>query len=159
MLALLTSAALWWAYFDVVARAPARRLAELHGAARNTLARDAFAYLHLPLIAGIELFALGVEQVVGHTDEALKVEAADGAVRRRRAVPAGARRVQAADVRQLQTASGWSRALLCVACIPFATDWNARGGARRRHRDHDRADRLRGLSASATPAPRVRMAA
>ena len=56
--------------------AAGRRLAELSGAARNTLARDSFAYLHLPMIAGIELFALGVEQVVGHVDEALKIEAA-----------------------------------------------------------------------------------
>ena len=52
-----------------------RRLAELTGAARSTLARDSFAYLHLPMIAGIELFALGVEQVVGHVDEALVLEA------------------------------------------------------------------------------------
>ena len=44
--------------------------------ARNTLGRDSFAYLHLPLIAGIELFALGVEEVVGHVDEELPLEAA-----------------------------------------------------------------------------------
>ena len=75
VLALAASAALWWAYFDVVAPVAQRRLAELHGVARNTLARDSFAYLHLPMIAGIELFALGVEQVVGHVDEALSIEA------------------------------------------------------------------------------------
>ena len=55
---------------------PSGGSAELRGVARNTLARDAFAYLHLPMIAGIELFALGVEQVVGHVDEALELEAA-----------------------------------------------------------------------------------
>jgi low temperature requirement protein LtrA len=75
VLSLLTSGALWWAYFDVVAMLAAQRLAELHGAVRNTLARDAFAYLHLPLIAGIELFALGVEEVIGHVDEPLAAEA------------------------------------------------------------------------------------
>ena len=75
VLSLIASAALWWAYFDVVAQIAQRRLAELHGTARNLLARDAFAYLHLPMIAGIELFALGVEQVVGHVDEPLKPEA------------------------------------------------------------------------------------
>jgi low temperature requirement protein LtrA len=75
VLALIGSAGLWWAYFDVVAPVAHRRLGQLSGVARNTLARDSFAYLHLPMIAGIELFALGVEQVVGHVDEALAIEA------------------------------------------------------------------------------------
>jgi low temperature requirement protein LtrA len=75
VLSLIASAALWWAYFDVVADIAQRRLAELGGTARNVLARDAFAYLHLPMIVGIELFALGVEQVVGHVSEPLKPEA------------------------------------------------------------------------------------
>jgi low temperature requirement protein LtrA len=75
VLALIASAGLWWAYFDVVAPVANRRLGELSGVARNTLARDSFAYLHLPMIAGIELFALGVEQVVGHVDEPLELEA------------------------------------------------------------------------------------
>src|SRR4051812_16955303 len=75
VLSLLTSAALWWAYFDVVATLAAQRLASTASVVRNTLARDAFAYLHLPLIAGIELFALGVEEVVGHVDEPLPTEA------------------------------------------------------------------------------------
>ncbi len=75
VLAVVASAGLWWAYFDVVAPVAHRRLGELGGVARNTLARDSFAYLHLPMIAGIELFALGVEQVVGHVDEALEAEA------------------------------------------------------------------------------------
>src|SRR3954469_13597024 len=76
VLSLITSAALWWAYFDVVAPMAQHRLEELKGVARNTLGRDAFAYLHLPMIAGIELFALGVEEVVGDVGEELPVEAA-----------------------------------------------------------------------------------
>jgi len=75
VLAVVGSAGLWWAYFDVVAPVAHRRLGELTGVARNTLARDSFAYLHLPMIAGIQLFALGVEQVVGHVDETLALEA------------------------------------------------------------------------------------
>jgi low temperature requirement protein LtrA len=124
VLALLTSAALWWAYFDVVADLAAQRLAELQGEARNRLARDAFAYLHLPLIAGIELFALGVEQVVGHTDEALKTEAAT-------ALFGGVALYLIAHVAFKLRATGsfgparLVAALLCVACIPFAMDWNA----------------------------------
>jgi low temperature requirement protein LtrA len=76
VLAVITSAALWWAYFDVVAPVAEEALARESGDDRTLMARDAFAYLHLPLIAGIQLFALGVEQVVGHVDEPLSIEAA-----------------------------------------------------------------------------------
>jgi low temperature requirement protein LtrA len=76
VLAVAGSAALWWAYFGAVAPLAHDRLTRMSGTARNVLARDSFAYLHLPLIAGIELFALGVEQTVGHVDEALEAPAA-----------------------------------------------------------------------------------
>jgi low temperature requirement protein LtrA len=124
VLALLTSAALWWAYFDVVAGLAADRLAALEGEARNVLARDAFAYLHLPLIAGIELFALGVEEVVGHTEEALKVEAAT-------ALFGGVALYLLTHVAFKLRATGsfgparLVAALLCLVCVPFATGWNA----------------------------------
>jgi low temperature requirement protein LtrA len=72
VLALIASAGLWWAYFDIVAPFAQRRLGELAGVARNTLARDAFAYLHLPMIAGIELIALGMKKTLGDVDHALK---------------------------------------------------------------------------------------
>jgi low temperature requirement protein LtrA len=76
VLAVIGSAALWWAYFGAVAPLAHDRLTQLSGPARNLLARDAFAYLHLPLIVGIQLFALGVEQTVAHVDEALDPPAA-----------------------------------------------------------------------------------
>ena len=75
VLGVAVSATLWWAYFDVVAPVAMRRLAALQGDDRVRLARDSFAYLHLPMIAGIQFFALGVEQVVAHVDEPLKPEA------------------------------------------------------------------------------------
>ncbi len=58
------TAALWWAHYDVIG--PAARIA-LHasqGRARVRMARDAYAYLHLPIIAGIMLFALGAEGIM-----------------------------------------------------------------------------------------------
>ena len=58
------TAALWWAHFDLVG--PAARIA-LHAArdaARAAMARDAYAYLFLPMIAGIILFAIGAEELV-----------------------------------------------------------------------------------------------
>jgi low temperature requirement protein LtrA len=124
VLALATSAALWWAYFDVVAQVAHRRLGELRGAARNTLARDSFAYLHLPLIAGIELFALGVEQVVGHVDEALVIEAST-------ALFGGVALYLLAHVAfRWRTVHGLNGqrlvvAALCAACIPLGTELDA----------------------------------
>jgi low temperature requirement protein LtrA len=53
--------ALWWLYFDVAAIFARRRLVEAAGAERTRLARDSYAYLHLPLVAGIVLLAFGVE--------------------------------------------------------------------------------------------------
>jgi low temperature requirement protein LtrA len=124
VLALITSAALWWAYFDVVAPVAQRRLAELHGAARNTLGRDSFAYLHLPLIAGIELFALGVEEVVGHVDSELGAEAAV-------ALFGGVALYLLAHVAfRLRTFGSVNRqrlaaAVLCLACLTFASSVTA----------------------------------
>jgi low temperature requirement protein LtrA len=71
------SAALWWLYFDVVALVAERRL---HNAApgreRNEIARDAFSLLHLPMVAGIVLLALGLKKTLEHVDDALKIEIA-----------------------------------------------------------------------------------
>jgi low temperature requirement protein LtrA len=38
---------------------------------RVRIARDSYSYLHLPMIAGIVLVALGVKKTVGHVDESL----------------------------------------------------------------------------------------
>jgi low temperature requirement protein LtrA len=59
-LGLSVSAALWWAYFDVYAVLAEQQLAETTGATRAGLARDYYSYLHVPMIAGIVLFALGL---------------------------------------------------------------------------------------------------
>jgi low temperature requirement protein LtrA len=63
-LGLLLAASLWWAYFDIVAIVAERRLRSLDGLAQAHLARDSYSYLHLPMIAGIVLLALGVKKVV-----------------------------------------------------------------------------------------------
>jgi low temperature requirement protein LtrA len=53
--------ALWWAYFDVMAVLAARQLSDTSGVTRARLARDYYSWLHMPMIAGIVLFALGIE--------------------------------------------------------------------------------------------------
>jgi low temperature requirement protein LtrA len=65
-------AALWWLYFDVVALVAARRLVNAEpGRERNAIARDSFSYLHLPMVAGIVLIALGIKKTLAHVGDDL----------------------------------------------------------------------------------------
>ena len=64
VLGLTLAGAIWWAYFDVVYLVAERTLRRLRGESRARLARDAYSYLHLPMIAGIVLMALGLEEVL-----------------------------------------------------------------------------------------------
>ncbi len=71
VLGVVVVAALWWAYFDVVAVMSQRQLAQMTGASRARLARDYYSYLHEPMIAGIVLFALGLKTTIEHVGEPL----------------------------------------------------------------------------------------
>ena len=71
VLGIVVVAALWWAYFDVYAVAVQRQLSEASGATRARLARDLYSYLHLPMIAGIVLFALGLKKTIEQVGEPL----------------------------------------------------------------------------------------
>ena len=64
ILGLVVSGALWWIYFDVTAALAERALTEARDVERARLARDAYSYLHLPLITGIVLLALGLKKVL-----------------------------------------------------------------------------------------------
>jgi low temperature requirement protein LtrA len=70
---LVVVAALWWSYFDVAALVAARRLEEAEPRERALMARDSYTYLHLPMVAGIILFALGVKKTLEHTGDALEI--------------------------------------------------------------------------------------
>jgi low temperature requirement protein LtrA len=77
VLGVALAAALWWTYFDVVAIVSARRLADAEpGAAQNTLARDSYSYIHLLLVAGTVLVALGLKTTIAHFGDDLNVEPA-----------------------------------------------------------------------------------
>jgi low temperature requirement protein LtrA len=71
VLGIVVAAALWWAYFDVVAIVAARRLAKASGRERNELARDSYSYLHFPMIAGIALIAVGIKRTLVHVSDPL----------------------------------------------------------------------------------------
>ena len=68
---LVIAAAQWWAYFDVVALVAERDFAAHSGAAQARLARDSYGVLHLLLIAGIVLVALGLKKALLDTDAPL----------------------------------------------------------------------------------------
>ena len=71
------AAAMWWTYFDVVALVAGRRLADTkEGRERNEMARDSYSFMHLPMVAGIVLTALGLKTTIGHFDEHLRSVAA-----------------------------------------------------------------------------------
>ena len=72
-LGLIVACSLWWAYFDWVALDAESRFRRARGDQRATIARDAYSYLHLPMIAGIVLIALGVKKTIGDVDEPLKM--------------------------------------------------------------------------------------
>jgi low temperature requirement protein LtrA len=72
VLGVALTAAMWWVYFDVVALVSGRRLAAAEpGYVQNTMARDSYSYLHLPMVAGIVLVALGLKKTIGHFDDHL----------------------------------------------------------------------------------------
>jgi low temperature requirement protein LtrA len=70
-LGIVVVSALWWLYFDVAAIIARTRLIRARGDAQARLALDSYSYLHLPMVAGIVLFALGLEKTLGHADETL----------------------------------------------------------------------------------------
>ncbi|MPZ85279.1 MAG: low temperature requirement protein A [Actinophytocola sp.] len=68
-LGLSVSASLWWVYFDTSALLGEHALAEARGEHRVSMARTAFTYLHLPMMGGIVLLALGLKKVLEYVGD------------------------------------------------------------------------------------------
>jgi low temperature requirement protein LtrA len=77
-LGIVVVSALWWLYFDVAAIFARRRLMQAQGLELHRLALHSYSYLHLPMVAGIVLFAFGLKTTLGHVDEALDTVPAVG---------------------------------------------------------------------------------
>jgi low temperature requirement protein LtrA len=75
VIGVLISASLWWTYFGLTAGAELR-MQRTSAVDRPRLARDAYSYLHLPLVAGIVFFAVGTRVSLEHIDEPLEPLAA-----------------------------------------------------------------------------------
>jgi low temperature requirement protein LtrA len=76
ILGLLVATSFWLAYFDFFSIRGERMLADSGGPDRVALARDIYAYAHLPMIVGIVLFAFAMKTIVGHVGEELDSVAA-----------------------------------------------------------------------------------
>jgi len=71
LLAFLSSTALWWLYFGQVAGRVLERIRAATAEERGQIGRDIYTYLHLPIVAGIVLVAVGDELVIAHPTDAL----------------------------------------------------------------------------------------
>ena len=68
-MAFLATAALWWLYFSAVPRIAQRHLELSEN--RTVLARDAYTYLHVVIVAGVLVSAVGDELMIAHPMEVL----------------------------------------------------------------------------------------
>jgi low temperature requirement protein LtrA len=73
VLGFVVAASFWLAYFDFASVGVQQLLADRRGEQRVALARDAYTYLHLPMVAGIVLFAFAMKPTLAHVDVELDV--------------------------------------------------------------------------------------
>jgi low temperature requirement protein LtrA len=71
VLGFLVATSFWLAYFDFFAIRGQQLLADRSGVQRTALARDIYTYLHLPMVAGIVLFAFSMKTTLAHVGDEL----------------------------------------------------------------------------------------
>jgi low temperature requirement protein LtrA len=71
VLGFVVAASFWLAYFDFFTIRAQQLLDDRSAAQRIQLARDAFTYLHLPMVVGIVLFAFAVKTTLAHIGDEL----------------------------------------------------------------------------------------
>jgi low temperature requirement protein LtrA len=71
LLGLAVAASFWLAYFDFFPQRAQQLLTDRSGEQRIALARDTYTYLHLPMVAGIVLFAFAVKETLAHVGDVL----------------------------------------------------------------------------------------
>jgi low temperature requirement protein LtrA len=78
VLGLAVTSSFWLAYFDFFPIRAQQLLTDRTGAQRTALARDAYTYLHLPMVAGIVLFAFAMKTTLAHVGDELDTISAVG---------------------------------------------------------------------------------
>ena len=71
VLGFVVATSFWLAYFDFFPIRARQLLADRSGAERTALARDVYTYLHLPMVAGIVLFAYAMKTTLAHVGDEL----------------------------------------------------------------------------------------
>jgi low temperature requirement protein LtrA len=71
VLGFVVATSFWLAYFDFFPIRGERMLADRSGTERTALARDIYTYLHLPMVAGIVLFAFAMRTTLAHVRDEL----------------------------------------------------------------------------------------
>ena len=71
VLGFLVATSFWLAYFDFFPIRGQQLLADRSGVQRTALARDVYTYLHLPMVAGIVLFAFSMKTTLAHVGDEL----------------------------------------------------------------------------------------
>jgi low temperature requirement protein LtrA len=71
VLGFVVAASFWLAYFDFFTRRAEQLLTVRSGVQQIALARDTYTYLHLPMVAGIVLFAFAVKETLAHVTNVL----------------------------------------------------------------------------------------
>jgi len=71
VVAIALVAGLWWTYFDGEADLTEQVLHTTEGPDRSRLARDVYSYLHIPIVLGVVLVALGIKATLAHSSEPL----------------------------------------------------------------------------------------
>ena len=116
---LLGVIALWFAYFDWIARGAEGRLTRAQGMERSHLARDMYTFFHFPIAAGIIFFAVAAKKTLGHPGDPLS-----GAGRWALALGVSVcllgfvvARSRAVHLVAWERAAGAAASLLCVAVV------------------------------------------
>jgi low temperature requirement protein LtrA len=120
LLAFLSSTALWWLYFGQLAGTVHERIRAATDEDRGRIGRDIYTYLHLPIIAGIVLVAVGDELAVAHPTDDLHGAGALATL----AGPAlflGGLMVCAARIGQPQSLPQALAVLVLLASVPLAS--------------------------------------
>jgi low temperature requirement protein LtrA len=71
LLGLLVATSFWLAYFDFFALRGRQLLDARNGEDRIAIARDVYTYLHLPMVAGVVLFAFAMKSTLAHRGDHL----------------------------------------------------------------------------------------
>jgi low temperature requirement protein LtrA len=119
-MAFVSSTALWWLYFDQTAPLVVRFVSRVSREEVGAIGRDVFTYLHLPIVAGIVLTAVGDEIVIAHPGDQLSTAGAIVTLLGPTLYLVGL----IACVARIGVRPGWPRvavAVILICAIPVAT--------------------------------------